>query len=287
MPDRQSKKELAPKEPADKPPPRGSKNQTHIVNVKDPASREILTAAYNEVYFPAFPIDDEREDLQKWLNRQENPDSLTNYLIIVVGENLDDPARRFIKGISVGIYYTEEQVALLAYNAIRPECQGEGLGKKMVELRNKALCDLAKTKGHELKGVFIDCNDPAKVPEGEDTLSPEKRLSIFRKWGAVRVPITYVQPALEEGKEKCDKLILMAYPHPQTGDYPSLQDALGLVRAMYRACGQADVENDPDYRIMKREVTALEMEMSKKDALDLKEQGRRPFCSRKTSGPKL
>ena len=274
----------------DKPVTHGAHNQVHLVDIKDPLSRDILTAAYNEIYLPAFPIEDEREDLKKWLERQENPNSLTNYLIIVVGDHLDDPQKRFIKGVSVGVYYTQEHVGLLAYNAVRPEGQGEGLGKKMVDLRSRALCDLAKSRGHDLRGIFIDCNDPKKVSDGEDTLAPEKRLSIFRRWGAVRVPITYVQPALEAGKSKCDKLLLMAYPHPETGDYPELQAALDLVRGMYRACKHPDVDNDPDFIVMKREIATLELEMTKNDITNRHKDARHaahPFRpSRRPHGPK-
>lgn len=227
------------------------------INPAEAGHAELLREAYDDVYVPAFPIDDERQPLQVWMDRA-HPDSKSSnkYVVIVAGTNLNDPETRQIEGISVGIYYGNAQVGLMAYNAIRPTCQGGGLGHAMVNARIDAFQNLADSRGEDLRGVFLEVNDPAQVKAEDDSFDPAKRLAIFKKWGAQEVAINYIQPALDEDKAKFDKLKLLSYP-TRDGVRPDADAVHDFLYALYKGCGYAHPEKDPDFIHMKAELYDL------------------------------
>lgn len=131
----------------------------------------------------------------------------------------------------------------------------------MVEARKQALLYLAQMNGQKLKGIFLECNDPAKVKPEEDSIDPATRIKIFQKWGARVIPINYVQPALEKGGAKFDKFMLMSYPHPKTGRHPSTAAVSSFITGIYQACadhsGGPKPADDPDYVRIIAELQAM------------------------------
>ena len=233
----------------------------HTIEADNPRSIALLEKAYKEVYESAFPINEERESLETWLNNLKGKNPAANIVIVVAGDDLDtqDPT---LKAISVAYYYNEHDAGLLAYNAVSPKFQGHGLGRTMVDARKEALLDFAKTKGKALGGVFIECNDPAKVSAEEDVMDPTVRINIFEKWGAVVLPIDYVQPPLETGGERCSTLKLLAYPHPQTGHYPTKDEIKAYLTGIYTELAKYSghpPEKDPDYNKSVQQLEALDL----------------------------
>jgi len=231
----------------------------HIVDPHNSRSLELLSKAYKDIYEPAFPMEEERESLESWLDTLRGGNPVVKIVIAIVGEKIDTETP-VIKGISVGCYYNEEDVGLLAYNAIAPEFRNEGLGRVMVEARKQALLGMAKKNGNPLKGVFIECNDPDKVTPEEDCMDPALRLKIFQKWGAKVMPIDYVQPALTKESEKCEKLKLLAYPHPESGEYPAPDGIKGFVNGIYNELARhngSTPSEDPDRIRIMAQIDAL------------------------------
>jgi hypothetical protein len=77
------------------------------------------------------------------------------------------------------------------------------------------------------------------------------------------MPIDYVQPPLEKGAEKCDRLKLLAYPHPETKEYPTLDGMQSLIKGMYGACAQyygSLPEQNPDYIKIMKQINSLRQE---------------------------
>ncbi|MCE9508358.1 MAG: hypothetical protein K8R48_08640 [Alphaproteobacteria bacterium] len=232
----------------------------HIVDATNPRSIKLLAEAYKDVYEPAFPLPEERETLENWVNKitkgkQEN--STIVLALVVENINAENPT---VKGISVGYYYNKVAVGLMAYVAIAPEYRNEGLGRVMVEARKHAFLDLAKSKGSQLKGVFLECNDPEKVKPEDDSFDPATRIKIFQKWGAKVMPIDYVQPPLEIGADKCTKFKLLAYPHPETGQYPAPDDIKAYIEGIYTSCAKyygCAPEQNPDYIKIMQQIATL------------------------------
>ncbi|MBI3440342.1 MAG: hypothetical protein HY052_00785 [Proteobacteria bacterium] len=235
-------------------------HDVHIVEAGNPSSIDLLAKAYKDVYEPAFPIAEERETMSSLLSGLDGTDSgLGNIVIAIISDNINttDPA---IKGIVVGYYYHKEDVGLLAYTATAPEYRNQGLGHIQVEILGQAFLRMAKKNGGKLGGYFLECNDPLKVKPEEDSFDPATRIKIFQKWGAKIMPIDYVQPPLEAGAKKCTSLKLLAYPHPETGKYPTLEAIKGFVRGIYTALIRYSgifLQADPDYVRMMQQIDAL------------------------------
>lgn len=232
----------------------------HTVNANSQKSLELLEKAYREVYEAAFPIKEEREPLSVWLDNLKGKNPAVDIVIVIAGDNLDTKTPT-LKAISVAYYYNQQDAGLLAYNAVAPAFQGQGLGHTMVDARKMALLEVAKSKGNKLGGVFIECNDPAKVPPEKDVMDPAKRIALFKKWGALVLPIDYVQPPLETGGEKCDALKLLAYPHPETGKYPTKAEIKNFLTGIYTELAKyagCPPEENPDYLKAVRQIDAME-----------------------------
>lgn len=247
-----------------------SANELRTIDLSILGHREMLASAYREVYEPAFPNRAHREPLEHWIERLEgDPPTPDRYVIIVVGENLDDPKTRFIKGVGVGIYLETAQAGWMAYNAIRPECR-EGLGHLLLDARREALEGMAASKQKSLKGIFAEVQDPAK-PGKNDIYDPQKRLDKFKSWGAEVVDIKYVQPALttdigevEKGKSK--NLLLVSYPIAD-GSYATPNVTQAFLHAVYTADGDVAPEDDKDFCRMFVELENLKT--AKRPALAL------------------
>jgi hypothetical protein len=239
-----------------------------IANItKDrPELFHLLEEAYHKIYVPAFPDDDERESLEKFMKAIDGGFPGVGIAVNILGENLQDPDNYVLKGISIAYYYEKQGVGLLAYNAISPEHRERGLGKLMVQSRIDTLKDMAAEKGQTLNAVFIEVNDPEKVTPEMDSMDPKKRVAIFTDWGAKLVPIDYVQPPVSKDTNYCENLRLMNYP--VDGKYADKKGVESLLRAMYRDYreelvreeGKPDrvrivrAEDDPVFRKMKAQL---------------------------------
>ena len=205
---------------------------------------ELLERAYHDIYVPAFPIESERESLDKFFQAINGELPGIGIAVNILGENLEDPERRVIKGISVAYYYEHQNTGLLAYNAIDPKHRDKGMGKLMVDSRIESLKAMAAAKGRKLDGVFIEVNDPTKVAANDDSMDPTKRISIFEDWGARRIPIDYVQPPLSPEGDYNDTMLLMNYP--LDGRYCDKDCVEKFLRGIYREF-RSEKSPDDDY----------------------------------------
>jgi len=222
--------------------------ETMLVKAGDAHALELMRRAYRDIYVPAFPMPEERESLEKIEEKLARPTSGVKRVILLAGKHLDDPEKAEIYGISIAYYYSKTQAGLLAYNAIDPKYQQMGLGRLMVKGRIDGLEELAKEGGQQLKCAVIEVNDPAKVTPEQDSMDPAKRVAIFERWGAKKIPVTYVQPWLAPGEEKGTSSILMAYP--VQGQYPEPEAIAGFIEGIWEANnnGPVNYDEDPDFK---------------------------------------
>lgn len=110
--------------------------------------------------------------------------------IFVTGRDLSnpDPEQAKINGVFVTTYYPHINAGLLAYIAIDPSEQGNGLGRLLVGFTKAHLQSMANTYGQDLKNFFVEVKDPNRVTVEMDPFGPEKRLSIYYSMGARLIP---------------------------------------------------------------------------------------------------
>lgn len=224
-------------------------SETLVVRAGDEHAISLMRRAYHEIYEPAFPIEDERDSLEKIESRLQNPVNGVKRVILLAGKNLkqQDTEKADLAAIGIAYFYSRTGAGLLAYNAVSPDLQGGGFGRMMVEGRIKGLQQLSEESGVPLKSVMIEVNNPAVVKPEDDSMDPAKRIALFEKWGARQVPVPYVQPALDAGLEKSRNSILMAYP--VNGRYPDADAVAAFVQGIWQANhpGPHDYRDDPDY----------------------------------------
>ena len=240
-------------------------HSVHIVEPDNPKSLALLTKSYKEVYEAAFPIEEERESLDAWLKSLKGENPNVNITISILGEDLDKP-KPVLKAMSIGYYYHDQNVGLLGYLVTAPEFRGHGLGRTLNEANNHALMQSADNIDKKLGGIFLECNDPAKISPEEDVMDPAKRIDIYKKWGAIVLPVDYVQPPLTRESRKCDSLKLLAYPHPETGEYPTPDEIKAFINGIYSELAKhngSTPQKDPDYIKIMAQIDAMSQKKPK------------------------
>lgn len=231
----------------------------HVVEGDNPRSLALLAKAYKDVYEPGFPMPEEREPLSKWVEVLKRKLSPTGLTIAILGDDLDGK-NPVPKAMAIGYYYKAHDVGLLAYLVTAPAWQGRGLGRALNEANNHALLTFAQNNNKPLQGIFLECNDPAKIKPEDDVMDPQKRIDMYKKWGAIVLPIDYVQPPLEPGGAKCDTLKLLTYPHPVTGEYPKPEAIKGYVTGLYTELAKysgVKPQDSPDYQRIMLQIDAM------------------------------
>ena len=203
---------------------------------------DLLRLAYDRVFTPAFPIADERVPIETFQHKLDRPQTASmQYNFIIAGRELDNLGNAEILGFSSGIFYPKACAGLICYNAVDPASQGAKIGTHMISALRRDFAQSAANYNVDLKAVFVEVNDPVKTMSVSDTLDPQVRLDIYKRWGASEVPLAYIQPALHPSQAKFDGLKLLEFP---VSGKPA---AKGVVRdflyAMYADCGYVPQED--------------------------------------------
>jgi hypothetical protein len=225
------------------------------IDITKDADRALLAEAYEGVFIPAFPKEDDRESLEQLESYLREDDGRSRTFAIVAGRNLDDPHSREIMALSTCSYFRDSATGSLAYNAVAPQYRDQGLGKAMVGARLDAMKRAAQEDGTTFQGAFIDIHDPRKTSAADDSMDPALRKRIFEKWGARHIPFDAVWPALEEGKPRLYNFITLAYPNAD-GTYPDSKAVLGYYGSIFKNFGIDDPSGDVDFQAMKKQLAA-------------------------------
>ena len=130
---------------------------------------------------------------------------------------------------------------------------------KLVDLQADFLHAAAGSYGHDLKGWFLGCFDPARTDHNYGGYSGQKLVDKYLDHGLQRVPIDYALPATiyNGGKltdEKVRHYMLIAGPHPETGAFPDQQTVMNFVASIYEELGVQDPAADPDFQGMAEQL---------------------------------
>ena len=225
------------------------------VVIELPRDEVLLNRFYKELMQPNFPIAEELEPLQTWVDQLEGyqrtppppppPPSATAAslppppppppprvkrsdglgdgrqrctLNILVAFDARDTQRRTLLGGIVFEYYYPSNCALITYLVINPAVRGQGLAIYLTIQAFSLMRRIARQHGHKVPYViFCEVNDPNLISDAEDAYSPLTRIRAFQNAGVRAVDnFQYIQPSLDTGKEKARDMLLAAVVGPMT-----------------------------------------------------------------------
>lgn len=211
---------------------------------------ELLRAFYEELYLPAFPAPEHRESIDVWVRELwDAPEtSASRRYLLIVGNDLKDPARRQLSGGHMFEYYPASRCGLLSYLVVAPDRRKQGLGHILTARGLSMLSGAARADGSPLRGVFAETVDPVKAAPDHAGEAWE-RLEILGRLGVRILDVPYTAPPLGPGQARARDLLLLFVPlASDTGG--SLQRAvvIDFLEELYRALGVDDPKSDRDFQ---------------------------------------
>lgn len=213
---------------------------------------------HRELFLPNFPDPNEQEGPDDWRPRlwESHEPPQPEQHGFVAGTHLGSAARRSLVGFAFVERYRASACALLSYIAVEKGRRRRGLARELFDRALSSARVAAQQDGQPVRAVFAEIHDPRLDTDASDVINPVDRLRIMERLGAWRVPITYVHPALDEGSERSERFMLIAFPLDgvptvDTGAVAKFLDEY------FRALGVEDPAGDPDLLKMQHELGAL------------------------------
>lgn len=227
-----------------------------FLDLRETRDPELLDALHRDLFLPNFPDPDEQEGPDDWRPRlwgDPQPPQPEQHGFVAGTQLATD---RSLAGFALVERYRESRCALLSYIAVAERRRGEGIARGLFDRAIVSVRAAADRDGQPLRGVFGEIHDPARVADASDVIKPSDRVRIMERLGGWRVPVSYVQPALDETSERSDRLMLIAFPLDGRPflDPGAIRDFLS---EFYRALGIADPSTDSDFRRTMEELQAL------------------------------
>jgi GNAT superfamily N-acetyltransferase len=233
-------------------------DELQFVDLRASPNRDLLDAVHRDLFVPNFPDEDEQEDPDDWEPRLWGADpTLPEQHGYVAGTNLESPSERSLVGFAFVERYRESSTALLSYIAVARAGRGKNVARRLFELALGSAREAAEKEQRPLQAVLAEIHDPWAVESADDAIPPATRARIMERLGALRVPITYVQPPLSEDSSASGRLMLIAFPleGEQSVDAGTVA---GFLREYYAACEVEDLDADPDLAWMTQELEAFD-----------------------------
>ena len=197
----------------------------------------LLRAFEREIYIDAFPDVNERESFDDIIPRisGESGAEPSSFCVLSIS---DDGT---VNGGLVTDWYDSCGALEIIYIATAKECRKSGVGSS---LRYDGLKLINEAIGSSLKHIFLEVDIPSST-DSSASFSPTSRLAVWDKWGARRIPISYIQPPLSPGKDYVDGMMLMMLPlsadFEEDGNISS-EELKSFLRAFYRGLDASDSE---------------------------------------------
>jgi len=218
----------------------------------------VLEALHRDLFLPSFPDPDEQEGPDDWAPRlwEDLEPPRPELHGFVAGTHLGSPAGRSLAGFAFVERYRGSRCALLSYIAVSENQRRQGLARKLFDRALGSAQQAAQRDRMPLRAVFAEIHDPRRVSKASDVIDPADRVRIMVRLGAWRVPISYVQPALDASSQRSNRLMLVAFPL----DGRPVIDAAAVWDFLCEYFSALDVEDprgDPDLIRIEQELDAL------------------------------
>jgi hypothetical protein len=225
-----------------------------VVDLRDQRDESLLDHLYQGLYLPNFQTPEQQEDPSIWkplLWGPTPPPPKPILHILVAGQDLRARERRTLYGFLIFEFFRGSVCGLLTYLAVDANLRRRGTARVLLTRAQEQLRADARAQGAQLRAVFAEVNDPARVHDAEGGTMPADRLKIFERLGARRVPVPYVQPQLKSGRGRSDTLLLIALPAgPEPLEALPSSTVKAFLREFYQSLGVDQPERDSDFARM-------------------------------------
>lgn len=205
----------------------GEESPLILQDLAENYSASMLRRFYHDVYLPAFPILDEREDLDVWQSLLTPKDRTMPETHIIIGKYGEKNGQTTIAGGIVEEYYRRSQVGLISYLVISPEFRGRGLAQHFMQAGIKASDRASErlTPGGKPCAYLAEANDPACPESHNDSQDPHMRLMLLSRLGFHLAEMPYVQPRLAGRENRYYGLRLLAHEATWRANEPTTTGA--------------------------------------------------------------
>lgn len=257
------------------------------VAIELPRDAKLLERFYTELMQPNFPIAEELEPLQAWVDQLEgyqrrNLDDASASrtkrndgfgegkrrctLNVIVAFSAQDTERKNLLGGIVFEYYYPSNCALITYLVINQSQRGQGMAIYLTIKAWEVMRATSQAHGHEFPAIiFCEVNDPALVDDSEDAFSPLLRIKAFQNAGVRAVAnFPYIQPSLDATQESARDMLLAAVVGPMTErddegkPFIQTEHLISFLSDFYQELQVKNHLQDPDFKAMLAAVKGRE-----------------------------
>ena len=199
-------------------------------------NRSLLDIFFTEIYEPAFPDRNEREEVDDILYRTAQSYDASAPKSVVLLEVADGEV---VGGEVIDVYCASRAIEII-YLAVRESKRGCGVARRVVIDGTKAyLSQLKEQCGVEIEQVYFETNNPFKTSPLKDNFDMINRLEVFARLGAKWIDIDYIQPALSQNRQMVDNLYLMVIPALGAVDKLSADSLKSFLKEFYEGLGES------------------------------------------------
>lgn len=211
---------------------------------------ESLLEGFRRIYMDAFPDIDEREPYDNIKRRISSSDSRPGTVACLLTDG-----GKVVGGLLSDFYVFSESSAFdleAIYIAVDKDSRRTGYGRKLLtDGLELSASRLEKLTGMKLRNIYFETENPFKVKK--ESFDPISRLRFFSSLGAMRIPIDYRQPPLDDASGWADNLFLMVLPHPGKKLEPAVgaEDLKAFLAAFYQGLAVSD---ESCYEAFRKEI---------------------------------
>jgi GNAT superfamily N-acetyltransferase len=239
------------------------------IEITDPSSDVVIQ--FHDALVESFPDPYGREDIPILRrNLQEGSwtgeDEVCRYHLIVARWN-----GKVVGGTSF-YFFSKDEACLTpmgfgmgSYLAVKKELRGNGIGTKLIAMRDQTLSRDAREFNCYLRGLIIQVNDPELMNTEEikrDSMDPWEREKFWKRRGYRKIVFNFIQPPIRGGEPPIEYLSLYMFPYCsqwKNMERISRANLWDIVYCFIRCTGTpGPSEADPSYLRMKSELAAQE-----------------------------
>ncbi len=164
---------------------------------------------------------------------------------------ISEESGNVVAGI-VADWYDESGSLEIIYLAVSSDTRRHGIGTQILHEGTNAILENIRNKYKGKINVFFETENPQADYSARSPIKPADRLSFFRKNGAKRIPIDYIQPPLDPSLDWDKDMFLMMLP-----EFSNAKDSISaseLIDFLYQFYKGLNAEGCEEYGLIVQDI---------------------------------